>query len=384
LIVRGGTVAIYRLEAKVIGRTRGRSACAAAAYRAAERIVDRRSGQVHDYARRGGVEHAEILAPETAPAWVQDRAALWNAVEAAETRRNAQLARELVLTLPRELTPEQRLEAVRSFVSAELVSRGMVADLAIHSGRTARDGAEQPHAHVMLTLRAIGPEGLAGNKVRVWNEVAALERWREQWGACLNQALERAELSARVDHRSLEAQRQEAERMADQARTHGHTAWADQFTLRALELDRRPEPKLGAAARLEARGITTEQGALVREVRAEREERRSLVNELRGWLTEKARQVAEQAYAFKDALRERLAGLAGADLSSLRQANLEVALARSDRGQEHLLTGQERSQVVEHRTAEAERQRQAEQERARAQEREGPRLRRVRSLGLER
>ena len=94
--------------------------------------------------------------------------------------------------------------------------------------------------------------------------------------------------------------------------------------------------------------------------------------------------MAERAHAFKDALRERLAGLAGADLSSLRQANLEVALARSDRGQEHLLTGQERSQVAEHRTAEAERQRQAEQERARAQEREGPRLRRVRSLGLER
>src|SRR4029450_10387151 len=233
--------------------------------------------------------HAEILAAETAPAWVQDRAALWNAVETAETRRNAQLARELVLTLPRELTPEQRLEAVRSFVSAELVSRGMVADLAIHSGRTARDGAEQPHAHVMLTLRAISPEGLAGNKVRAWNEVAALERWREQWGACLNQALEHAELSARVDHRSLEAQRQEAERMADQARTHGHTAWADQFTLRALELDRRPEPKLGVAARLEARGITTEQGALVREVRAEREERRSLGNELGGWLTGKGR-----------------------------------------------------------------------------------------------
>jgi hypothetical protein len=382
--MRGAAVAIYRLEAKVIGRTSGRSATAAAAYRAAERIADERTGQVHDYARRGGVEHAEILAPANAPAWVQDRAALWNAVEVAETRRNAQLARELVLTLPRELTPEQRLEAVRGFVSTELVSQGMVADITIHTGRTASDGAEQPHAHVMLTLRGIGPEGFAGNKVREWNEVAVLDGWRERWGTCLNQALEGAELSARVDHRSLEAQRAEAQQMANQARANGHEAWADQFTLRALELDRRPEPKLGVAARLEARGIATEQGVLVREVRAEREERRSLVDELRGWLTEKARQVAERAHAFKDALRERLAGLAGADLSSLRQANLEVALARSDRGQEHLLTGQERSQVVEHRTAEAERQRQAEQERARAQEREGPRLRRVRSLGLER
>jgi hypothetical protein len=259
----------------------------------------------------------------------------------------------------------------------------MVADIAIHTGRTANDGAEQPHAHVMLTLRGIGPEGFVGNKVRAWNEVSLLEGWRERWGACLNQALERAEVSARVDHRSLAAQREEAQQMADQARAHGHEAWADQFTLRALELDRRPEPKLGAAARLEARGIVTEQGALVREVRTEREERRSLVDELRGWLTEKARQVAERAHAFKDALRERLQGLSGADLSRLHQANLEVALSRADRGQESLLSERERSQVAEHRTAESERQRQAEQERARAQERERPRLRRVRGLGLE-
>ena len=154
--------------------------------------------------------------------------------------------------------------------------------------------------------------------------------------------------------------------------------------MRALELDRRPEPKLRAAARLEARGISTEQGALVREVRAEREERRSLVDELRGWLAEKVRQVAEQAHAFKDALRERLAELAEAGLARPAVRRIRGGVARSDRGQEHLLTDRERSQVVEHRSAEAERQRQAEQERARAQEREGPRLRRVLSLGLER
>ena len=119
------------------------------------------------------------------------------------------------------------------------------------------------------------------------------------------------------------------------------------IALRALELDRRPEPKLGAAARLESRGSATEQGTLVREVRAEREERRSLVDELRGWLAEKARRVAERAHAFKDALWELLQGLSGADLSRLREANLAVAVARADGGQEYLLSDRERSQVAE-------------------------------------
>lgn len=361
-------MAIYRLEAKVIGRTGGRSACAAAAYRSAQVITDERTGQVHDYDRRGGVEHTEIMAPEGVPDWVQDRERLWNAVEAAETRKNSQLARELILTLPRELSPEQRLEAVRGFVGEELVGRGMVADIAIHTGRTASDGAEQPHAHVMLTLRPIGPEGFRGNKVREWNQVAALEGWREGWGRHLNQALEWAEVPERVDHRSLEVQREEAERLSEQARSHGHEAWADQYALRALELDRRPEPKLGAAARLEARGITTEQGELVREVRAERETQRSLVDELRGWVAEKAQQLAERAHAFKDALRERLAGLTDASLSGLRQANLDVALSRADRGEGHLLSKQEQGQVADHRRAEVERQRQVEQQRSRAQE----------------
>lgn len=350
-------MALYRLEAKVIGRTGGRSAIASAAYRAAERIADLRTGLVHDYARRSGVEHAEILAPEIAPAWVQNRARLWNAVEAAETRKNSQLARELLLSLPRELSPEQRIAAVRSFASAELVSRGMVADIAHHSGRTASDGQPQPHAHVMLTLRRIGPDGFTGNKVRAWNAVEVLEGWRERWAVHLNQALEQARVAARVDHRSLEAQRAEAQQRAEQARTNGHEEWAEAFALRALELDRRPEPKLGAAAGMEARGIATDQGEAVRAVRAERAERRSLVQELRGWLTERARAVMEQAQALREGLRERLAGLTSADLGALREANLAVALARAGRGQAELLSEQERVQVAERRRAEAERER---------------------------
>lgn len=346
-------MALYRLEAKVIGRTGGRSATASAAYRAAERIADLRTGLVYDYARRSGVAHTEILAPETAPAWVQDRACLWNAVEAAEARKNSQLAREFTLSLPRELSHEQRVAVVRSFVSAELVSRGMVADIAHHTGRTASDGQPQPHAHVMVTLRRIGPDGFTGNKAREWNAVELLESWRERWAANLNQALEQAQVLARVDHRSLEARRAEAQQMAEQAHANGHEAWAEAFELQAVELDRQPEPKLGAAAAMEARGIASDQGKAVRAIRAERAERRSLVQELRGWLAERARAVADRAQAFTEGLRERLAGLTSADLGVLREANLAVALARTGRGQAELLSEQERAQIEEHRQVEA-------------------------------
>lgn len=338
-------MALYRLEAKVIGRTGGRSATASAAYRAAARILDLRTGLVHDYARRSGVAHTEILAPEAAPGWVQDRARLWNAVEAAEKRKNSQLARELTLSLPRELSHEQRVAVVRSFVSAELVSRGMVADIAHHTGRTASDGQPQPHAHVMVTLRRIGPDGFTGNKAREWNAVELLESWRERWAVNLNQALERAQVPARVDHRSLETRCVEAQQRAEQARANGHEAWAEAFALQTVELDRQPEPKLGAAAAMEARGIASEQGATVRAIRAERNERRSLIQELRGWL-------AERAQAFTEGLRERLAGLTSADLGVLREANLAVAMARAGRGQAELLSEQERAQIEEQRRAE--------------------------------
>ena len=88
-------MAIYHFDASVISRSKGRSATAASAYRAAERIVDRRTGEVHDYTRKHGVAHSEILAPEHAPDWARDRSALWNAVEQIERRKDAQVSREV-------------------------------------------------------------------------------------------------------------------------------------------------------------------------------------------------------------------------------------------------------------------------------------------------
>lgn len=193
-------MAIYHLHAQVIGRKAGRSAVAAAAYRAGEKLIDERAEKTHDYSRKGGVVHAEILAPGGAPEWVHDRQQLWNAVEAAEKRKDAQLAREIDIALPRELDRAEQISLVREFVQREFVERGMVADIAVHD----TDGTN-PHAHIMLTMREIGADGF-GKKVRAWNDKKLLEQWRAAWADAANAALERAGVEQRIDHRTLEAQ----------------------------------------------------------------------------------------------------------------------------------------------------------------------------------
>jgi Ti-type conjugative transfer relaxase TraA len=197
-------VAIYHFSAKVIGRGAGRSAVAAAAYRAAERLHDERLGRDHDFTAKAGVVHSEILTPEGAPGRWRDRATLWNEVEAGEKRKDAQLARDLEIALPRELSKAEAVALARDFVRQEFVSRGMVADLNVHWG-VGRDGEAQPHAHVMLTMRRVEGDGF-GSKERGWNSTELLQSWRERWAELANARLHELGHDARIDHRSLAAQ----------------------------------------------------------------------------------------------------------------------------------------------------------------------------------
>ena len=189
-------MAIFHLSVQVLKRSAGRSCVAAAAYRAAERLVDARLGTVHNYQQKKGVAHTEILAPKNAPAWVQDRERLWNKVERAEIRVDAQVCREVRLALPKELSETQQLKMLRRYVLEQFVARGMVADVAIH-----RDNPDNPHAHILLSMREISPEGF-GKKNRDWNRKEVLEAFREEWEHACNRALHRSGHAARVDHRS--------------------------------------------------------------------------------------------------------------------------------------------------------------------------------------
>jgi Ti-type conjugative transfer relaxase TraA len=200
----GAVMAIYHLHVKIIGRVSGASAVAAAAYRSASRLQDDRIDRSHDFTAKRGVVHSEVMLPENAPATWGDRERLWNAVEVCEVRRDAQLAREVEFALPREMSQADGIALARDFVQSEFVDHGMIADLNVHWDRT-DDGLAKPHAHVMLTMRSVDETGF-GPKVREWNRIDLLERWRERWASLANQRLAELDIDARIDHRSLEAQ----------------------------------------------------------------------------------------------------------------------------------------------------------------------------------
>ena len=197
-------MAIYHLHVKVIGRKAGSSAVASAAYRSASRLRDDRLERSHDFSAKRGVVHSEVMLPDNAPEAWRDRERLWNDVEAFEVRRDAQLAREVEFALPREMSERQGIELARDFVQAEFVDQGMIADLNVHWDIGA-DGLPKPHAHVMLTMRAVDENGF-GRKVRDWNRTEMVERWRERWAELANERLAELDIDARIDHRSLEAQ----------------------------------------------------------------------------------------------------------------------------------------------------------------------------------
>lgn len=221
--------------------------------------------------------HEEILAPANTPAWMLDRVSLWNAVELAERRKDAQLSREVQLALPCEMSASARLSLVRTFVAREFVGMGMIADVAIHEPHRKGD-TRNHHAHIMLTLREITAAGF-GQKNRDWNDRGVIEHWRRDWADEVNRALVRAGIDQRVDHRTLEAQRQDAERQAKEARAANDNARATALEIEAVVLDRDPQPKLGhIATALERRGVRTERGDLWRAVVARN------VARLQNWL----------------------------------------------------------------------------------------------------
>lgn len=230
----GVVVAIYHCSVQVIGRSSGKSSVASAAYRAAEKMYDDRTGLAYDYTRKTGVDFKEILTPEGSPDWMKNRDELWNRVEAVEKRKDAQVAREINIALPIELNKEQQIELLKEYVEDNFVKLGMIADVAIHNSK-----GSNPHAHIMLTTREISSEGF-GNKNREWNDKELLEGWRASWSEHANHALASAGNEERIDHRSLEAQM----------------------------IDRVPQIHVGVHAwAMEKKGIETDRGSINREIK---------------------------------------------------------------------------------------------------------------------
>ncbi|MDY3122330.1 MobQ family relaxase [Suipraeoptans intestinalis] len=255
-------MAIYHLSIKIISRGKGKSAVAASAYRSGEKIKNEYDGIVHDFTRKGGIAHTEILLPQNAPQEFSDRGTLWNSVEKIEKSKNSQLAREIEIALPKELDREKQIELVREYVKENFVNVGMCADIALHDKN---DG--NPHAHILLTMRPFNEDKTwgakskkeyildeNGEKVKLkngnyktrkinttdWNEQDKAEEWRKAWANIINKCLEENNIQEKVDHRSY--QRQGIEQI--------------------------PTIHLGvSASQMEKKGITTDRGNINREIR---------------------------------------------------------------------------------------------------------------------
>ena len=188
----------------------GGNSISSTAYRHGEKLRDI-EGKIHDYTYRranGDIMLSETRAPPGAPdLWKTDRQALWQAVEGAEKRKDSQLARELLLSIPHELNETQQIELVRRFADAQLVSRGMIADIAIHRPDVQSGSDERNvHAHIMTTTRELGDGGF-GPKNRDWNRREVLNEWRASWCEMSNEALREADIQdVHLEHRSFKAQ----------------------------------------------------------------------------------------------------------------------------------------------------------------------------------
>jgi len=218
-------MAIFRLEAKIITRGGGHSAVAAAAYRTGTKLRDERADKIHDYSNRTkGVLESVILRPDNSPEWTAKTSSLWNTVELTEKRKDAQLCREFILAVPKELNAKQQFELAVGWAQKELVGKGMVAEVSLHNSKNGKN----PHVHILTTMRTIDGEHFSAKKPREWNDKALLVYQRESWAKAVNAALNEAGSSARVDHRSLKDR----------------------------NIDRIPEPKIGKEAMgLKKRGV---------------------------------------------------------------------------------------------------------------------------------
>ena len=275
-------IAIYHCNISIVSRGKGKSAVAAAAYRSGEKLTNEWDGITHDYTRKGGVVHTEIMLPPHAPSSFSDRSTFWNSVELYEKAGNAQLAREIDAALPIELSREEQIRLVREYCSSQFVSRGMCVDFAIHD-----TDKGNPHCHIMLTMRPLDERGAwaakskkeydldeNGERIRLpsgrykthkvdltgWNDKDNVFVWRKAWADISNEFLERAGSPERIDHRS------NAERGIDEIST----------------------VHIGVAAcQMEKKGIVTENGELNRNIqKANRmiKEIRAQIGKLKEWI----------------------------------------------------------------------------------------------------
>ena len=284
----------FHFSVNIISRGKGKSAVASAAYISGEKIKNEWNGVTHDYTRKQGVISKEIFLPDHAPKEYKDRKTLWNSVELFEKNSNAQLARNFIISLPKELSIEENKKMIEEYIQTNFVKEGMIVDLAIHD--ESREGNQNIYAHIMTIVRPINEDGTWGQKSKkeyildekgekilnkngkpktrkveltTWNDKVNVEKWRENFSDLCNKYLERAGAEKRVDHRSFKRQ----------------------------GIKQIPTIHLGASASaMERKGIRTEKGDINREIKKQNELLKNIGNEIK--------KITSWLVGFKDKLKE--------------------------------------------------------------------------------
>lgn len=302
----------FHFSVNIISRGKGKSAVASAAYISGEKIKNEWDGVTHDYTKKQGVISKEIFLPDHAPEEYKDRKTLWNSVELFEKNSNAQLARNFIISLPKELSIEENKKMIEEYVQNNFVKEGMIVDLAIHD--ESRDGNQNIHAHIMTIVRPINEDGTWGQKSKkeyildekgekvlnkngkpktrkveltTWNDKGNVEKWRENFSNLCNKYLERAGAEKRVDHRSFKRQ----------------------------GIKQIPTIHLGASASaMERKGIRTEKGDINREIKKQNELLKNIGNEIKkitSWLAGFKDKLKESYKEYKDQSKKQIENESG-------------------------------------------------------------------------
>ncbi|MHD0317256.1 MobQ family relaxase [Streptococcus agalactiae] len=302
----------FHFSVNIISRGKGKSAVASAAYISGEKIKNEWDGVTHDYTKKQGVISKEIFLPDHAPKEYKDRKTLWNSVELFEKNSNAQLARNFIISLPKELSIEENKKMIEEYIQTNFVKEGMIVDLAIHDEN--REGNQNIHAHIMTIVRPINEDGTWGQKSKKeyildekgekilnkngkpktrkveltsWNDKGNVEKWRENFSDLCNKYLAKNKIEKRVDHRSFKRQ----------------------------GIKQIPTIHLGASASaMERKGIRTEKGDINREIKKQNELLKNIGNEIKkitSWLAGFKDKLKESYKEYKDQSKKQIENESG-------------------------------------------------------------------------
>ncbi|HHL9856688.1 TPA: MobQ family relaxase [Streptococcus pyogenes] len=302
----------FHFSVNIISRGKGKSAVASAAYISGEKIKNEWDGVTHDYTKKQGVISKEIFLPDHAPEEYKDRKTLWNSVELFEKNSNAQLARNFIISLPKELSIEENKKMIEEYIQNNFVKEGMIVDLAIHD--ESKEGNQNIHAHIMTIVRPINEDGTWGQKSKKeynldekgekilnkngkpktrkveltsWNDKGNVEKWRESFSNLCNEYLAKNDIEKRVDHRSFKRQ----------------------------GIKQIPTIHLGASASaMERKGIRTEKGDINREIKKQNELLKNIGNEIKkitSWLAGFKDKLKESYREYKDQSKKQIENESG-------------------------------------------------------------------------